>query len=530
MNKIIFCNVVWDVDYRGIMRGDDKDTNREDEYSLFLPHNHFCYGYVDDKDEQNKIKELVGDDEVVQDVTVIWTAVNTRGNRKIVGWYEHAEVFGDVQSFYDGMLHGLGFKYKGLWRYNIKAAEKNVRTIPYDYRRFNILDEDYDDEGFIDKVLKYISRNGYYLKLFDTDFFDTTHTIKELRSMNSYRLEQQIEQIYEYKHLQQYRGLKNMIETFLSEEEPCKSKFLRGKLFQRVLLYDEALELYKQFKFDYSQLNDEEKTEELKKYHLECLYNMATICMTLNDYFSACTLYQQYLDQIDDNEIKNKVLLRLMQMFDEEEDWQHLRESVVEYQKLNNAINETVQGYIDKLNNLQREAMFPEKMLFKGVKLWRSDTDEKMNSGIIRGNQGIIFKSGKTYIDYLNKNYYSENKIKIAIVTKWSGELIKFYERITKTALPEDVTKFPFDFDIAIVDAVLSDKIVTHSIFTEHVHIYNLGDFDRRDYETGSFKIDSADVEIYIADYSETNDDVIKHNGVIKYTDEDIDKLENILK
>ena len=47
---------------------------------------------------------------------------------------------------------------------------------------------------------------------------------------------------------------------------------------------------------------------------------------------------------------------------------------------------------------------------------------------------------------------------------------------------------------------------------------------------TGSFKIDSADVEIYIADYSETNDDVIKHNGVIKYTDEDIDKLENILK
>ena len=163
MNKIIFCNVVWDVDYRGIMRGDDKDTNREDEYSLFLPHNHFCYGYVDDEDEQNKIKELVGDDEVVQDVTVIWTAVNTRGNRKIVGWYEHAEVFGDVQSFYDGMLHDLGFKYKGLWRYNIKAAEMNVRTIPYDYRRFNILDEDYDDEGFIDKVLKYMNRNGYHL-------------------------------------------------------------------------------------------------------------------------------------------------------------------------------------------------------------------------------------------------------------------------------------------------------------------------------------------------------------------------------
>ena len=101
----------------------------------------------------------------------------------------------------------------------------------------------------------------------------------------------------------------------------------------------------------------------------------------------------------------------------------------------------------------------------------------------------------------------------------------KFYERITKTALPEGVTKFPYECDIAIVDALLSDKIVTHSIFTEYVHVYNLNDFDSRDDETGSFKIDSADVEFYLVDYTDANDDVIKHNGVIKYTDEDVDKL-----
>ena len=81
------------------------------------------------------------------------------------------------------------------------------------------------------------------------------------------------------------------------------------------------MKLYRQFKFDYSQLNDDKITEKLKMYYLDCLYNMASIYMALKDYFSDCIIYQQYIEQIDDNETKNKVPYQLMYIVDEAEDW-----------------------------------------------------------------------------------------------------------------------------------------------------------------------------------------------------------------
>ena len=48
---------------------------------------------------------------------------------------------------------------------------------------------------------------------------------------------------------------------------------------------------------------------------------MASIYMALKDYFSDCIIYQQYIEQIDDNETKNKVPYQLMYIVDEAEDW-----------------------------------------------------------------------------------------------------------------------------------------------------------------------------------------------------------------
>lgn len=98
MSKIIFCNIAWMKKYRG-MTEDDKpvnggkfvnETGTAYECYNFFPVNHFCYGYFQNNGQQLNLKRIdknIGNSEVVQDVTVVWVA-----NRKIVGWYEKAEV------------------------------------------------------------------------------------------------------------------------------------------------------------------------------------------------------------------------------------------------------------------------------------------------------------------------------------------------------------------------------------------------------------------------------------------------------
>ena len=105
----------------------------------------------------------------------------------------------------------------------------------------------------------------------------------------------------------------------------------------------------------------------------------------------------------------------------------------------------------------------------------------------------------------------------------WTYDLEEYYEKLNDVPLPPGVSKFTFGSDILIVDVLLNyniKAISTHSIFTEYTHVFNLNDFQERDEDSGSFDIDSDKVEIYLVDYTNVTDSVIKHSGVIKYIDE----------
>ena len=167
--------------YRGTTE-DDKPSNGGsyiNEYGdgaescNFLPYNHNCLGYVAyngqnlnlSRVEGKKISSAVS---AIDNVLVVWVA-----NRKIVGWYENAKMYRQMQEFYDDMLG----ENKDWWGYNFKASEKNVYLIPVELRKFDVpsastagtgkgmgqsniwyADSDYARENFVPKVLEYIEK------------------------------------------------------------------------------------------------------------------------------------------------------------------------------------------------------------------------------------------------------------------------------------------------------------------------------------------------------------------------------------
>ena len=151
----------------------------------------------------------------------------------------------------------------------------------------------------------------------------------------------------------------NLIETKLKKpQDLCVLKFLRGNILQSLLLYDEAVELYRQFLFDYSQMDEDEKTAPTMDYlpdlqitNLDCIWYLASTYMAMKQYFAACSLYQKYLELESDRELKANALWSLMYIFNDEQDWQRLSETIDIYDQLEtDTIDEAVAYYKDILS------------------------------------------------------------------------------------------------------------------------------------------------------------------------------------
>lgn len=105
----------------------------------------------------------------VRDMTVVWVASDGKGC-KIVGWYEHATMYRNWQSFYDSMYYG------DRWNdYNFVAHEQDCYLIKEQDRTFSVprapkagkgkgmgqsqvwyADSSYAQEEFIPQVLDYL--------------------------------------------------------------------------------------------------------------------------------------------------------------------------------------------------------------------------------------------------------------------------------------------------------------------------------------------------------------------------------------
>ncbi|GAA0719445.1 hypothetical protein GCM10008905_07520 [Clostridium malenominatum] len=141
--KILFCNIKWMKEYRGINENDEissmtKSSNKKiknaEQYN-FLNLDGYYYGYVSAKAGSKKKVELLLEDiypdskgkEIVDDVLVIWIAKrpNEKAGHRIVGWYKKARVY-------------KSYKENSLGVYNIKASVEDCLLIPPIYRNYLI--------------------------------------------------------------------------------------------------------------------------------------------------------------------------------------------------------------------------------------------------------------------------------------------------------------------------------------------------------------------------------------------------------
>lgn len=380
MKKIIFCNIAWMKNYCGITE-DDKPYNGGSyveengdaaESCNFLPNNHYCYGYFASKGQNlnlSRVDKTVGKDvSMIAGVTVIWVA-----NRKIVGWYENAEMYRKMQEFYDDILGDD----KVYWLYNFKAHENDVYLLPTEFRNFDIpsasvegtgkgmgqsniwyADSEWARKMFVPEVLGYI-------RIMSTKCVQNIITAEQINEKAQYSPNFDVETLFrrakkwtESGNFLEALKIYNLMDSKVNApQNSCLLKFQRGNMLQSLFLYDEAVELYKQFLYDFDQLDNDEKTAQtignidLQITNLDCMWCLACTYMAMKQYFAACSIFQKYLEIETETELKCYALWRLMYIFNDEQDWKHLREAIEIYEKLDsNILDEDVEWYREILS------------------------------------------------------------------------------------------------------------------------------------------------------------------------------------
>ncbi|WP_235829608.1 hypothetical protein [Clostridium nigeriense] len=152
MRKILFCNIAWMKNYRGINEEDKpinggkwvEENNKAHEEYNFDPINiigeddMYCLGFVETKSTNRKDSNqlhiekinnsnLISSEESVDDVLVIWCAKSDYSDfTSIVGWYNNATVFRN----YNTMKFENGYEQY----YNIYAKAKDCVLLPVNLR------------------------------------------------------------------------------------------------------------------------------------------------------------------------------------------------------------------------------------------------------------------------------------------------------------------------------------------------------------------------------------------------------------
>lgn len=347
--KIVFCNIAWMKKYRGIT-ADDKPKNGGSfvaetgdawESLNFFPRNHVCYGYVQHKGNNlNLARVEKGADkaDVLHDVTVVWVATGGSG-RRIVGWYEHADIYREWQSFFDNTL---GEAHTN-WDYVFRAKEQNVFLLPEEERDFEIptasqvgqgrgmgqsniwyADSDAVRKKFIPKVSDYLrsskkkcppvfpSREDL-MKPYDI-FADTPEPLERLAEVLSEHGE----------HLMAVQ-IWNRIITSCNLALYC---FRRGVALEKFLLYDEAAEA---FKAALLRMTAEDRESGME---IECLGHLSWIYQLMKQFFLAWHIEERLLAIADCEEDVALALYNMMCIAVNGNDIERARKALERYDRL----------------------------------------------------------------------------------------------------------------------------------------------------------------------------------------------------
>lgn len=141
--KILFCNITYMNKYIGITNDDtptkggawvEKNKDACEQWN-FLNEDGFCYGFVMNKGDQfaiERIDKTASKSDEINDVTVVWCALNRSNETVIVGWYEHATVYRYFYNSFTTPIHGITRSYF------CKANADDCYLLPENKRSFKI--------------------------------------------------------------------------------------------------------------------------------------------------------------------------------------------------------------------------------------------------------------------------------------------------------------------------------------------------------------------------------------------------------
>ncbi len=140
---VLFCNIGWMNKYDGISNDSIKRGGKYNKHSVgqevcnFTKNKSTVYGYVQPVGDSIKIEKLGASkkDEDIDGVTVVWTAGPESGGTVVVGWYEDATVYRNLQSIDKPNARQVK---NGVTSYRVSAPEDKAVLLPVEQRELII--------------------------------------------------------------------------------------------------------------------------------------------------------------------------------------------------------------------------------------------------------------------------------------------------------------------------------------------------------------------------------------------------------
>lgn len=337
--KVIFCNIAWMKEYKGITVDDIpknggsfvKENNDCCECTNFLDLNHKCYGFIQNKGNSLHIERLdpkYKNKDIVKGVTVVWVATDSI-SCKIVGWYKNATMY---RNFEETIAPVMGYDYLV---YNFKADAKDCYLIPESDRKFVVpraskngkgkglgqssiwyAESSYAQNEFIPKVLDYIE--NYKGRFVDVEIKKSD--LEKIAEDKGLDIDQLIDKLEGY-HKRPVEAI-GYINLAIKKEHSFRTLYERGCYLDYLGAYDEAIEQYKK-------ALDEDND------NVDCLYALMN-CYFYTERFSVAIEYgQKLLGLLEDSEFKYEVMVNLIDLYLLEYQDDKAIIAIHEYEKLN---------------------------------------------------------------------------------------------------------------------------------------------------------------------------------------------------
>lgn len=216
VNRVMFCNISYMKEYRGIMNGDTpkgagswvKKHGDAHEKWNFLNVDGNCYGFVQITGQELHIERLEGvgrKTEKAENVTIVWCSPKGK-DAVIVGWYKNATVFrnykestytidGDQLRDYMCMAKASDSYLlpESQRKYTIKRAARAGTGRGFGQSNVWYADSDYAKENIVPKVLDYIENYEGKRINRQNDFFEDKGDKRPLSIIEDYKINEDID-------------------------------------------------------------------------------------------------------------------------------------------------------------------------------------------------------------------------------------------------------------------------------------------------------------------------------------------------